>query len=161
MAKRKNDIGLATVAKTEAPKKQTKLEGNLEELRKILSVDSLFDDVDADLALEFLDAVETDFATEKQELEDALKDAEAEIIDTKDFKAVLKVLEEMPDDDIDCDELITVIENVDPEALCDHFTKQGYACIKCETLAQQQKLEEFLKTELFPLYSDQNTNMFM
>lgn len=58
-------------------KKKSKIDDNLTELRKILSVDLLMQEINQEEALEFLDAVESNY----QDMKEALADAEKEVQD--------------------------------------------------------------------------------
>lgn len=60
-------------------KKLTSLEENLAFLRKILSVDTLLDEINQEEALEFLSSIESDIASEKEAIEDEIKDLKEEI----------------------------------------------------------------------------------
>jgi hypothetical protein len=74
----KNGVDTLSAHMTLGPKKS---ESNIDILRKILSVDTVLEDINQEEALEFLEAVEGDIATEREEMKDALRDAETELKD--------------------------------------------------------------------------------
>lgn len=73
--RRKNST-LAMPVSLQRPKT---LDENIKHLRSILSVDTIIDDIDQEQALEFLEAVEGNIATEREEHKEALTDAEDEL----------------------------------------------------------------------------------
>lgn len=70
-------------------------------------------------------------------------------------------------DDIDCDKLMDVVHStnsyssdkvmdmLDDGDMADHLLSKGYASIKIDNLAQRQKLEAFVKEEIWPNYNDE------
>lgn len=71
--------------------KPKSLDENIKHLRSILSVDTIVDDINQEEALEFLEAIEGNIATEREEMSDALSEAETD----------LKDLEKTKDEDIE------------------------------------------------------------
>lgn len=78
--RRKNST-LAMPVSLQRPKT---LDENIKHLRSILSVDTIIDDIDQEQALEFLEAVEGNIATEREEHKEALTDAEEALTDAED-----------------------------------------------------------------------------
>lgn len=77
------------------------LDENIRHLRQLLSVDTVIDDIKQEESLEFLEAIESDIATEREQHEDALLDME------KDWKDSLKEkTEELEQLESDYDELM-------------------------------------------------------
>lgn len=72
--------------KTVNKKKVLSLDENIEHLRKILSVDTIVDDINQQEALEFLEAINENIATEREEIKEALSDAETELKDLEKSK---------------------------------------------------------------------------
>jgi hypothetical protein len=94
--------GVETLSKHMTLGPEWSLDENISKLRKILSVDTILEDINQEEALEFLEAIQGGIATEREEMKDALSDAEDE----------LKNLEKSKDEEIeelkhDHDELMT------------------------------------------------------
>jgi hypothetical protein len=77
----KNGVDTLSAHMTLSPKKS---ESNIDILRKILSIDTIIEDINQEYALEFLEAVEGDIATEREEIEELKHDYD-EIMKKTDF----------------------------------------------------------------------------
>lgn len=65
-----------------------------------------------------------------------------------------KLIEKITDHkDYDSDKLIAVL---DPSDIDSYATSNGYCLIKVDNMNLRGKLEDFIKTEIYPHYADQN-----
>lgn len=83
----------------------------------------------------------------------SFKDLVQKISDHDDFEAgdIIGLLDGADIDD-HTDKLINLLEADDVQ---DYFINQGYACVKLNNMRDRNKLEEFLKTEIYPNFRDQ------
>ena len=65
------------------------------------------------------------------------------------------IIEKLGDEDIDEEKAVEILEKLDEEHVREWIRGQGYSYIKVENLAMQMKLDDFISTELYPYYSDQ------
>lgn len=82
------------------------------------------------------------------------------------FENLFALLEKLPAEEVDCDALLEFCKGkiYDPEsalallsreAVKDLMTENGHIVIECNNIALRTKLEEFLYTEIYPHYNDQ------
>lgn len=75
----------------------------------------------------------------------------------QDFDSLLKRLQEM---DLDTDQTEKLMDLFDTGDLSDRLTRGGYVYVKVDNLADQMKLETWLKTRLYPNYNEQREKLF-
>ena len=82
--------------------------------------------------------------------------------DEPEFDEVVKQLKEMPGSDIVTAEILDVLDE-DEVVEWAADKRSNHIVIKLESIELRSKLEEFLKTEIFPYYNEQtseNSNLF-
>jgi chromosome segregation ATPase len=124
-------------------KKQNKLDENFTFLRKLLTVDTLIEEVNQEEALEFLDAIENQY----WEMKEALAEAEKEV---KDLDAAI----EKKDKEIE--ELKEESEDWETKA-----SGAGFIMVRIENMQQEQLLSDFVNTHIWPNYNQQKDNVII
>jgi vacuolar-type H+-ATPase subunit E/Vma4 len=107
-------------------------------LKKILSVDPLLYDVNTEEALEFLQAVFEGVQNLEESLEEKLTRLEEKENEVTELKEKIEELE---------------------EKLNEFEANNETICVKVKTMEQRDKLEEFIKTEIYPYYNEQQANL--
>lgn len=95
------------------------------------------------------------------EINEAVNNLEKELVDDireseKDFKHLLNCLKEIDEDDFDVDLLYSTLGEDQREALRDLLLEDGdLLYIEVKSMEKQEKLRQFIETEIAPLYNDQ------
>lgn len=82
-----------------------------------------------------------------------------------DIEYILKQLKDMPLDSSDLTALVEFIDKQDTEVLDDWSTENDYmntdncVCVKVNNIRDREKIEEFIKREIYPAYNDQTLNI--
>lgn len=141
------------------PEKQTTVEIILDLLNEhIKTTKAIVEDYVGGLGME------TELAAAYDNLEIEIRELDAEM----DFDTLLDKMKELKDRDIKSDELLEfikenndydsdkVIELLDPSDVDSWATSNGYVLIKVDNMNLRTKLEDFIKTEIYPHLADQN-----
>jgi hypothetical protein len=107
--------------------------------------------------------VDDGFGTEINVAIDNLKDEIANLTgagDDKayiknDFKSIMDALQEMEHEEIEESKLLDLVAEIDDTLIYDYVKSEGYLYIKINNIVDQQKLEDFIKTEIYPAYNQQ------
>jgi hypothetical protein len=71
------------------------------------------------------------------------------------FDEAMEALEACDDDDLKVDEILDFVhDKIDGDAMLDYMNAKGYAFVKLDSLKDKEKLEEFVKAEIWPFYND-------
>lgn len=115
--------------------------------------------------------VEEGMVTEVNASNENLRNAISDITEAEEsFEALLKKVKQHTDYDheevlelVDIEEIdhMELLEKVGDDFIKNWAIEQGYALVKVPQLDQRNKLEEFLNTEIHPLYSDQQMNIII
>lgn len=101
------------------------------------------------------DGMFTELAAAEENFKDEI---EMLLLDDVDGKTFLKKIKESLENNVfDESELLSL---VDEDTILSHAASLGYVCVKIENLADEMKLEEFVKEQIYPFYSDQDTKLF-
>jgi hypothetical protein len=133
------------------------IDENIGFLRKIISVDTLLEEINQEEALEFLEALENDFSQLRSKHEDEIEELN-EKLDSPKWADLLERVKENLDDD-KAEELLEVITDHDEDLVNDSVAGKGYVYVKVNTMVDEEKLRNFLEAELYPSYNEQQANI--
>lgn len=106
----------------------------------------------------------------KFELEVASEKLKTEMIALldSDFETLADLMDALPDGQLDTDKFVYLLQKADEEnetssfienvETCDMVStlvEKGYVVIELQSLAQREKLQNFIEREIYPLYADQ------
>lgn len=114
------------------------------------------------LILEDYVATDEGMCDEIEVVNAGLRDEVDELEREEDFDYVFSALEKLEmDSDIafeDCERLVEFVAKDDGELyLTENLADKNYICVKVENMDKKAKLEDFLKTEIYTTYNDQQT----
>jgi hypothetical protein len=133
------------------------IDENIGFLRKIISVDTLLEEINQEEALEFLEALENDFSQLRSKHEEEIEELN-EKLDSLKWADLLERVKENLDDD-KAEELLEVITDHDEDLVNDSVAGKGYLYVKVNTMMDEEKLRNFLEKELYPSYNEQQANI--
>lgn len=123
--------------------------------QKILELFKEYQDTTGAIFDDYLldDAAITELAAADENFEKAIEDLEIE----SDFKSIVEQLREMDSSDIDTSKILEVL---DEDEVRDWVNGDGYLTIKVEGMEDTNKLEEFIRENIYPYNINSLQNIF-
>lgn len=127
--------------------KQTQIDKVLDLISKYLdTTGAILDDYLAD------DGMVTELAAADENLREAVEDLRPEDVE-EEIKQIIARLKEL---ELDQEQSEEIIEFLDKDALWDWSKNLGYAYVKIDSIEKADKLEEFIKAEIWPHYNERD-----
>lgn len=143
--------------------KTRSIEENIDFLRKILTVDTLLDEINQEEAVEFLDAVESNISdltsaheAELSELNEKLDEPTWSHLVQK-VKEGITVLED--EEDNRAKELLEIVKEHDEDIVYDVVRGEGFFYVKINSMVDEEKLRNFIEREIYPSYNEQQAHI--
>lgn len=96
------------------------------------------------------DGMVTELGAADQNLREAIEEFQHES-EEDELKSIVARLKELEPDQ---EQSLELLEVLDEDAIWDWSKSEGYAYVKCQTMEQHNKLEEFVTTEMYPHYNE-------